>query len=366
MSILSSEEKKLRDQMEEAEMLKERLMTEKATLSAAGDTTATTMFHRFKTRPFVITGGTIGGEKNSLSWSTLSFKIKQGFSEGYSENEVMVEVINAIDGKCPLKEYLEGSVEELSWEEFQDTLKQCLDGDAKDSQALMDEMVGYKQGVNQDFMEYTVRMMDYRKKILKVSLEEECPLGEAVIQKRFVNSVLLGVRNPTTRLELQPILKDPNLNDKMLRTAVREIRTRDKAIELKFEEETTKKASAKSMRVTEEKEDRVLVEINKISARINEMNASRDTEIATLQKQMDKFQKQLNLTTQNISRDRNNTDGNDGDGDRVSRRNDNGNKRGRHRFIKCEGCEASGAFCTHCWKCGSGEHKKQDCPSLNE
>ena len=53
------------------------------------------------------------------------------------------------------------------------------------------------------------------------------------------------------------------LNDKMLRTAVREIRTRDKAIELKFEEETTKKASAKSMKVTEEKEDRVLVEINK-------------------------------------------------------------------------------------------------------
>ena len=343
-------------------------------LSGAGAETATTLFHRFKTRPFNISHGTVGGEKNALSWSNLSFQIKQGVSQGYSEKEIMVGVINAIDVKCPLKEFFEGSIDELSWEEFQDTLKQCVDADAKDSNTLMDEMVACKQGATESLMEYAIRMIDYRKKIVKVNQEEDCPLGEPVVRKRFVNSMLVGIRNATVRLELQPLLKDPNLTDKSLRTAIREIMTRNKASELKFESSTSK-ANVKSVKVVEEKvnkvdkdkEDKVLVEVAKIGARINEMNVSRDKEIAALQKQMDKFQQQLNLTTQNLNNNRDqNVERNDAEGNAGGEpgRNRNGG-RGRQRFIKCDACETTGAFCTHCWKCGSGDHKKHECP-LNE
>ena len=38
---------------------------------------------------------------------------------------------------------------------------------------------------------------------------------------------------------------------------------------------------------------------------------------------------------------------------------------GRRRFVKCQKCEQSGAFCNHCSTCGSGTHKKREC-SKNE
>ena len=93
------------------------------------------------------------------------------------------------------------------------------------------------------------------------------------------------------------------------------------------------------------------------SSRINEMNASRDKEISAIQKQMDKFQTQLNLATQG--------DGAEGNAGGEQVRNRNGGRGGRQRFTKCDACELSGAFCTHCWKCGSGDHKKYECP-VNE
>ena len=87
-SLLTDGERKLRDEMERAELLKEKFLKDSASASSSSEKT-TTMFHRFKTRPFHIHSGTVGGEK-SLSWSSLCFQMDQGESLGYYEKEIMV------------------------------------------------------------------------------------------------------------------------------------------------------------------------------------------------------------------------------------------------------------------------------------
>ena len=43
------------------------------------------------------------------------------------------------------------------------------------------------------------------------------------------------------------------------------------------------------------------------------------------------------------------------------RRND-----GRHVVFKCNKCVEEGiGYCNHCFKCGSTQHKKPDCPKKN-
>ena len=72
-------------------------------------------FHRL--REFKI-NGTIGnaGQKDSLSYTSLSFQMKQGKATGYSSEEICAAVIRAIKPGNSLRDYLEskGDVSEAS------------------------------------------------------------------------------------------------------------------------------------------------------------------------------------------------------------------------------------------------------------
>ena len=77
----------------------------------------------------------------------------------------------------------------------------------EDSTTLLDEMVRSVQEPKQKLLNYVLKMMALRDEILEVTKDEDCPLGEVWVKRRFTDSLLSGLRKPTIRLEMQALLK---------------------------------------------------------------------------------------------------------------------------------------------------------------
>ena len=60
-------------------------------------------------------------------------------------------------------------------------------------------------------------MMGFRDSILTLTAEEEHPLGEALVRKRFFHAMSVGFKLDTIRLELGPFLKSGDLQDDELK-----------------------------------------------------------------------------------------------------------------------------------------------------
>ena len=180
-----------------------------------------TQLHRVKLREFKISNGTIGGD-SSLDYSDLVSQMKEGVESGYSEKEVMSGVTRAVKPGSELRKYLVRHPN-MTFKDFKDTLREFYN--IRESQNIMDEMRDMVQGPQQPLMKYVMAMCALRDEVIEVSLGEECPPGEPLIQKRFVNSLLSGLRNPTIRLEMQGVLKQ-KLSDPQLFKEVNLITTR--------------------------------------------------------------------------------------------------------------------------------------------
>ena len=140
--------------------------------------------------------------------------MKEGLGLGYSEKEVMSGVIKAIQTGCSLKRYLEGTVG-LTFDDFKGILKTHYN--VKDSTTLLDEMVRSVQEPKQKLLNYVLKMMALRDEILEVTKDEDCPLGEVWVKRRFTDSLLSGLRKPTIRLEMQALLKQDKADPVLLK-----------------------------------------------------------------------------------------------------------------------------------------------------
>ena len=297
-----------------------------------------------KLREFKITGGVVGGGDNQLDYMCLSYQMKEGRAAGYSNKEVRSGVIRAMKAGSSLRRYFEGRLE-LTDEQFTQILRSHYN--VKDSATLLTELSNSMQESSETEMSFVLRLMGLRNTIITVSGEEGCPLDVAMVRKRFFHAVAVGLKKDTIRLELQPALKNTDMEDEDLLKEISMVVARDTEHRTKLKtgknvvtnsldvEMDEKKASeetrcvAKGMR---SKDDQILTEITKLAVKVNAL-AAVQTEVETLKKQMDQYDEE----------------------------NKGGNGR-RRRFVKCESCEKSKAFCTHCSTCGAGDHKRKECP----
>ena len=297
-----------------------------------------------KLREFKITGGVVGGGDNQLDYMCLSYQMKEGRAAGYSNKEVRSGVIRAMKAGSSLRRYFEGRLD-LTDEQFTQILRSHYN--VKDSATLLTELSNSMQESSETEMSFVLRLMGLRNTIITVSGEEGCPLDVAMVRKRFFHAVAVGLKKDTIRLELQPALKNTDMEDEDLLKEISMVVARDTEHRTKLKTgknvatnslnvETDEKKASEGTRCLEKgvrsKDDQILTEITKLAVKVNAL-AAVQTEVETLKKQMDQY--------------------------------DEGNKGGngrRRRFVKCESCEKAKAFCTHCSTCGAGDHKRKECP----
>ena len=340
-------------------------------------TTTTTELHKVKLRDFKITNGNIG-VKGSLDYSDLIMQMKKGLASGYSEKEVMSGVIDAAKPGSELRKYLVRKENQapMTYEDFKQTLREFHN--VRESQSIMDEMREMVQGEDQDLLKYVMSMCALRDEVFEVSASEDCPPGEALVKKRFVDSLLSGLRKPTVRLEMQAVLKQ-ELSDPKLFNEVNQIDKRVKENEKKVGSEThavevksvdvSKKNLSRSQRQddawrdeTAAKLESLVLQVSKLEAMLNKVtgvNASAKSSDGSLEAKMATLLGQVqHLTAQMEEYQAGVAIKNPGASSASS-----GKKVSFGKFkFRCDDCKPDSKFCRHCLKCKKEGHKIADCP----
>ena len=329
-------------------------MVAKAGSSSTESLTGKARIELHKLREFKITGGTVGGTDNALDYRSLCYQMQEGRSMNYTSKEIVAGVIKAMKAGSSLRKYFEGRLD-LTEDVVMKTLRSFYN--VKDSTLLLDEMVNSSQEPTESEMNFLLRMMGLRDNIMTLTMEEDCPLGEELVRRRFFHAVSVGLKKDTIRLELRQLLKDGRMTDEDLLKELSQVVARE--AENRKKTKNGKNAASNMLNVeTEEvkremdddkcKDSVVLAEIKQLYTKVNELS-TRFNKVAT-KDEITELKRQVN--------DSNNENGS---GSRWNRRSN-----GRRGFVKCKACEEKKAFCTHCSVCGSGGHKRNECPTKNE
>ena len=127
--------------------------------------------------------------------------MKEGIEIGYGEKEVMAGVVRAAKPGSELRKYLvkhRHRHPNMTYSDFKDTLREFYN--VRESQRIMDEMKEMVQGPQQPLIKYVMALCAMRDEVLEVMQGEEHQIGEPLVRKRFVQSLLSGVQKPTIRL----------------------------------------------------------------------------------------------------------------------------------------------------------------------
>lgn len=296
--------------------------------------------------------GTIGGKGDSLQFSSLLYQIDCGKRAGYSEQIICESVIRAISSSNPVRSYLEGkrtvSVDSLL-EILNSTFRE------KDSGSILIEMGNAVQNNGEPCVDYVVRLMAMRDRILKLSQEEDVPFEKNMVQMKFFQSLFTGLRNSSIRSELRELCaNNPKTPDETL--------LRFAAESAKNELERNEKfSSAKKSVVFEIEADNDLDEIkSKKPKKTNPLSHLEKTvdDVAMLKAELLEMK---TLLTENLKL-RSDENQRDGGWSGYSR------GRGRGRGFshsqprnKCKDCLETRSFCNHCFICGEEGHKSFGC-----
>ena len=156
-------------------------------------------------------------QKERLSFSSLIRQIDSGLRKGFSEEEVMEQVIRSISPGLRLRSYLEGRAAlDLP------TLRKILRSHyrEKDATALFQELSTAAQEKKESEHDFVLRAMDLRQKILFACKEAGSGVtyGEEQVQQMFLHTVSTGLQNDVVRQELKPFLVGDSSDEALLET----------------------------------------------------------------------------------------------------------------------------------------------------
>ena len=352
--------------------------------------TVTTRIDLTRIKEFKISNGTIGKEESMTldNYKSLCYQVEEGKALGYRSREIVAGVIKGMNQ--PLKGYFEGKP---GWTE--DTLMKTMRTfcHVKDSTELLEQMSTSFQEPTENEMSFLVRMMGLRDTIITLTKLEPHSLSEELVRRKFLRFVAAGLRKDTVRLQFQLQFQnyyegidrdDHELMDKL-------------RLVVDLDDENTKKVKGKKdlrvhsiealngelERIENEKErERKRAEWestdNAILAEIKQMRAEVKAEVKQMRGEFNNLKKKVDSGEKNHVgfRDVPEPAGDEGNVDENTERNTErnrdvgtGDRRGaggrpfrRFPYVKCQSCEEKHSFCTHCSVCGSGGHKRKDCP----
>lgn len=296
--------------------------------------------------------GSVGGEKDSLSYISLSFQMGQGRKAGYTHAEIQAAVIRAIKPGSSLRNYLE-SREDIEDAAFIQVLRSHYK--EKNSASVFHEMSNAAQLQSESELDFCLRVMSLRQKVMSLSTEEGYPFDETLVRKRFFQAIDTGLKYNNMRVQLHGIFKAALVSDEELLHEISvascvELEHINK-VKLKTsvsKVESTVKNSEKNENEKTKKDNILLSEINQLNAKVNELSSVHD-EIRDIKKQLANFPFS--------------------DGTNVNKKKSNFDGRQNHRRIfRCQICEKkNNNFCNHCFQCGAFGHRRNQCTnSKNE
>lgn len=214
--------------------------------------------------------GSIGspGQKDKLSYTSLSYQITNGRDEGRTLKEITSAVIRAITPGTPLRTYLE-SRKKLSFSILFQILRSHFR--EKDSTSVFTELSGAVQEPQETVNDFVLRLMGMREKVLALAKEEDCPYDQRLVQKRFMYSLSTGMKSNNLRHSMQSILKIEDICDEDLLSAISQAEMKENEHSQKLSAKT-KTLNAQVNEVTSHR-DNLKEEVNILTSKLNELDS---------------------------------------------------------------------------------------------
>ena len=293
-----------------------------------------------KLKEFKIHSGTIGGE-NQLDLEEVLYQVNEGKALGYSIREIVSGVIRATKAGSSLRKYCQ-SRPDLTFDKLVSQLRSHYG--TEDSQEMLEHMRKMKQEPTEKVVDYVHRVMAMRNRILDVNKKEEHDIGEAVVRKACFRTISLGLRRDTIRLQAQQILVDINLDDDEVVEQISQVAALDKKhLQMVHPNEPT--TCSLSTGVQSISQVNLPQGTDTLLAKLAQSLSTHGSELAAMRTRLDQMEQRW---------------GNQGTGKGQPAQN----RKGIFK-MKCADCEQRKLFCTHCARCGMGDHKQKDCPEKN-
>lgn len=279
--------------------------------------------------------GTIAepGQKDSISYITISREISRGKRLGYLDSEVIDAIIYAVSPKSKLRVLLE-TKPDITLDKIDRLLKAHLGNTTASDLYQLLSTLGQESG--ESTHAFVIRAMELRQKILFASqnaTDDDIHYGERLVQKTFINTLETGIVNEAVRSKLRQILKE-DVSDEEILTELSKAEASEKERNIKLGRRPT-------------------------SAKVSMVNTDgvNDDAFKALQKQLQKIQNDVDVLK--TSRDKTSRDNRPRYNNYL---NYDGNKNNSTYIRKCERCTKENIDrCVHCWKCGNGTHFSRDC-----
>lgn len=167
-------------------------------------------------REFKISGQ-IGeaNQKEKLNYTSLIHQLERGTAKGYRDEEITEAIIRAMAPGLTLRSYLE-SKPDLDLP----TLRRLLRSHYQEKEAteLYHDLGKAVQRMKETPHDFILRMLALRQKIIFSSKEagSSFKYDRELVQSMFLHSVLTGLTSESIKIDLKPMLSDPNINDEVL------------------------------------------------------------------------------------------------------------------------------------------------------
>ena len=302
-----------------------------------------------KLREFKI-NGSIGnpGQKDKLAYGSLSYQIQNGKERGFLEKEICSAVIRAITPGSTLRTYLE-CCESLKLKSLIKVLRSHFK--EKDATSVFTEMSNAVQLGSENELEFCMRLMGMRQKVLMLSKEEDCPYEAKLVQSRFQHALFTGLKYNNMRHELRSVLKGAKIKDEDLLQEISDVMVNETEHSEKVHTKLSK-ANVNTVDSSEKhseskiKKDKtnLFTEINKVSAQVGELSGLKE-EIENLKSEVRGYKMSKSASPfyprpflQSSTR----------------------------RKALCLNCKSTNAGnCNHCFLCGDSGHQRYFCPHRN-
>eukprot|EP00794_Sanderia_malayensis_P012536 gene12536-13822_t len=299
--------------------------------------------------------GTVGaqGQKEQLSYLSLSRQVESGKERGYSEKEVVEGLIKCIAPGLPLKDYLE-AMREMGLETLMKIIRAHYQ--EKNASELYASLANLAQSPTEEPQNFLLRALNLREKIIFASKQGgKLKYDVSQCQSMFLHAIETGLISNTLRTRMRPYLQRPEVTDAELiaqlnlagaeeseRNAKLGIGQKGKARVAQVSLESGPENKAQTPKKTKETEPALVEKL------LSEVHAIK-SEIASLKQDASRSRAPLPREDSRITAQ--------GRG-RPNRENRRG----------CKECfkKGLGDQCTHCWKCGESSHFAYNCPQRKE
>ena len=311
--------------------------------------------------------GVIGeeGDEGNLDYVSLCGKIEDARKKKYTDPEIAMAVKNIVSPGSDLRTYLDAK----SDMDLTAMLKFIGNWRKEKSAAEMHKMLEKAfQGPTEDTVKFAVRLMKLREKIVIAATAEGSRRyqDEETLHDDFLHALRTGLRDSDTKARMGAfIVRGARTSDNTIMEQLKEISAEEEEGKLKRGEEevvtSTKRAKVNEVSVVPTVDPVLVAVVTRLEQKVDNLN--NELKVLRDEEKNDKVPEVAAVNSPEwefldvVKRLETKVDGLTSEVAELRSKKDTQKKYG------CEHCkqQGQGSSCRHCFFCGAGDHKIQDC-----